>query len=218
MIIKIFYSLLREIFMRQFFITLFTPAARQMGNVNPDVFTALSLAAGVLAGLSYVGTHVSSWFFLVGGVFVIISGSADSLDGILARMYGRTSKKGDFLDHFCDRLVDVSIILGLAFSRGAHLTLGFSLALLVMLHSYLGTQLEATLGKRSYEGTGKAEFFVSFILFSILAAVFPGVSLEIAGEKMVLADLYMSLVLIATLLALVQRFYRGLRACRGSDK
>lgn len=204
--------------MRQFFITLFTPAARYMGNVNPDLFTAISLAAGLLAGLSYVGTHISPWFFLVGGVFVIISGSADSLDGILARMYGRASKKGDFLDHFCDRLVDVSIILGLTFSKGAHLILGFSLALLVLLHSYLGTQLEATLGERSYEGTGKAEFFLSFILFSIIAAVFPGVSLEIAGEKMVLADMYMSVVLIATLLALGQRFHRGLRSCIKLDK
>jgi phosphatidylglycerophosphate synthase len=204
--------------MRQFFITLFTPAARYMGNVNPDVFTAISLAAGLLAGLSYVGTHISPWFFLVGGVFVIISGSADSLDGILARMYGRTSKKGDFLDHFCDRLVDVSIILGLTFSKDAHMILGFSLALLVLLHSYLGTQLEATLGQRSYEGTGKAEFFVSFILFSVSAAVFPGASLEMAGEKFVLADMYMSLVLIATLLSLGQRFFRGLRSCIELDK
>lgn len=204
--------------MRQFFITLFTPAARRMGNVNPDVFTAISLAAGLLAGLSYVGTHISTWFFLVGGVFVSISGSADCLDGILARMYGRTSKKGDFLDHFCDRLVDVSIILGLTFSRGAHLILGFSLALLALLHSYLGTQLEATLGERSYEGTGKVELFLSFILFSIIAAAFPGVSLEIAGENMVLADMYMSVVLIATLLALGQRFHRGLRSCIKLDK
>ncbi len=204
--------------MRQFFITLFTPAARHMGNVNPDVFTALSLAAGVLAGLSYLGTHISPWFFLVGGVFVIISGSADSLDGIVARMYSRTSKKGDFLDHFSDRLVDVSIIIGLAFSKGAHLTLGFSLALVVLLHSYLGTQLEATLGERSYEGTGKAEFFLSFILFSILATVFPGVSLEIIGEKMVLADMYMGVVLIVTLLALGQRFHRGLQSCIKLDR
>ena len=204
--------------MRQFFITLFTPAARFMGNVNPDIFTSLSLAAGVLAGLSYAATRVSPWFFLAGGLFVIISGSADSLDGILARMYGRASKKGDFLDHFCDRLVDLAIILGLAFSKGAHLTLGFSLALVVLLHSYLGTQLEATLGERSYEGTGKIEFFLSFILFSILAAIFPGEILDIAGKQLVLADIYMIIVLAVTLLSLGQRFHRGLRACTKLDK
>jgi len=204
--------------MRQFFITLFTPAARHMGNVNPDIFTGISLVAGILAGLSYVGTNLSPWFFLLGGVLVIISGSADSLDGILARMYGLTSKKGDFLDHFCDRLVDISILLGLTFSVGAHLVLGFSLTLLVLLHSYLGTQLEATLGKRSYAGTGKAEFFLSFILFSLLAVIFPDIFWEISGEKMVLADLYMSLVLIASLVSLIQRFRVGIKACIMRDE
>ncbi len=203
--------------MRQFFITLFTPVARHMGNVNPDILTGISLVAGILAGLSYVGTNISPWFFLLGGILVIISGSADSLDGILARMYGLTSKKGDFLDHFCDRLVDISILLGLTFSVDAHLYLGFSLTLVVLLHSYLGTQLEATLGQRSYAGTGKAEFFLGFILFSVLAAIFPGLFWEIAGEKMVLTDLFMALVLIATLVSLIQRFRLGIKACRMRD-
>ncbi len=148
----------------------------------------------------------------------MISGTADSLDGIMARMYDRVTKKGDFLDHFCDRLVDISILLGLTFSRGAHLILGFFLILLVLLHSYLGTQIEATLGKRSYKGTGKAEFFVGLIVFSLLAVILPEISLEIAGEKMVLADIYMSILLIATLISLIQRFSRGIRSCIQWDK
>lgn len=204
--------------MRQFFITLFTPAARHMAKVNPNSVTIISLIAGILAGISYVGSHISPWFFLLGGGFVMISGTADSLDGILARIYDRVTKKGDFLDHFYDRLVDISILLGLAFSKGAHLILGFFLTLLVLLHSYLGTQIEATLGKRSYKGTGKAELFVGFIVFSLLAVIFPEISLEIAGEKMVLADIYMSILLISTLISLIQRFSRGIRSCIQWDK
>lgn len=204
--------------MRRFFITLFTPAARYMAKVNPNTLTIISLIAGILAGISYVGSHISPWFFLLGGGFVMISGTADSLDGIMARMYDRVTKKGDFLDHFCDRLVDISILLGLTFSKGAHLILGFFLILLVLLHSYLGTQIEATLGKRSYKGTGKAEFFVGLIVFSLLAVILPEISMEIAGEKMVLADIYMSILLIATLISLIQRFSRGIRSCIQWDK
>jgi phosphatidylglycerophosphate synthase len=189
-----------------------------MAKVNPNTLTIISLIAGILAGISYVGSHISPWFFLLGGGFVMISGTADSLDGIMARMYDRVTKKGDFLDHFCDRLVDISILLGLTFSKGAHLILGFFLILLVLLHSYLGTQIEATLGKRSYKGTGKAEFFVGLIVFSLLAVILPGISMEIAGEKMVLADIYMSILLIATLISLIQRFSRGIRSCIQWDK
>jgi len=74
------------------------------------------------------------------------------------------------------------------------------------------------LGKRSYKGTGKAEFFVGLIVFSVLAVILPEISLEIAGEKMVLADIYMSILLIATLISLIQRFSRGIRSCIQWDK
>jgi phosphatidylglycerophosphate synthase len=60
-----------------------------MAKVNPNTLTIISLIAGILAGISYVGSHISPWFFLLGGGFVMISGTADSLDGIMARMYDR---------------------------------------------------------------------------------------------------------------------------------
>jgi len=204
--------------MRNFFITIFTPAARHMERVNPTVFTMISLGAGILAGFSYVGSHISPWFYILGGVFLMVSGTADSLDGIVARMYGKTSKTGDFLDHFCDRLVDIAILVGLTFSSGANMVLGFSLAILVLLNSYLGTQIEATLGKRSYEGTGKAEFFVGFILFSLLAGIFPGLSLEIAGLKINFTDIFMGAVLTVTLFSLGKRFFLGIKASIDRDE
>lgn len=204
--------------MRQLFITLFTPVARRMVKFSPNALTIISLITGIIAGAAFVATRLNSWYFLLAGALVGLSGMADSLDGIVARMYGRVTKKGDFLDHFCDRLVDIAIILGIAFSQGAHLLLGFVLSLLVLLHSYLGTQLEATLGKRSYEGTGKAELFVGLILFSVLAAVFPNVSIVAAGEKFVPADLFMGILLFFTVLSLLGRYKRGIRACSEWDK
>jgi len=203
--------------MRQFFITLFTPVARRMAKFSPNSLTIVSLITGIMAGLAYAGTHISSWYFLLAGGLIGISGMADSLDGIIARMYDRATKKGDFLDHFCDRLVDIAIILGIAFSKDAHLLLGFVLSLLVLLHSYLGTQIEATLGKRSYKGTGKAELFVGLIVFSLLAAVFPDLSLEAAGEKIVLADIFMGILLVFTVPSMIQRFSRGIKACSRWD-
>jgi phosphatidylglycerophosphate synthase len=203
---------------RQLFIKLFSPLARFLGRVNPNALTITSLLLGILAGLSFVLTRKSPAYFLVGGGLTALSGMADSLDGIVARMYSRVTKTGDLLDHFTDRLVDVAILAGLTFSQGAHSIIGFTLIILALLHSYLGTQMEATLGERSYKGTGKAELFVAFVVFSILAFFLPDWALETKGLRFVPADLFMTILCAATLLSLFQRFRRGLQACREADR
>lgn len=196
---------------------MFSPLARFFSRVNPNALTVLSLILGTLAGLSFVLTRRAAVFFLVGGGLTALSGMADSLDGIVARMYSRVTKTGDFLDHFADRLVDVAILAGLAFSNGAHSFIGFSLIILALLHSYLGTQMEATLGERSYKGTGKAELFVAFVAFSILAFFLDGWTVNAAGLSLSPADLFMAALCGATLISLLQRFRRGLLACIEAD-
>jgi phosphatidylglycerophosphate synthase len=202
---------------RKFFITLFSPLARYLGRVNPNSLTIVSLLTGVSAGVCFLLTRRSPIFFLLGGGLTALSGTADSLDGIVARTYARMTKTGDFLDHFTDRLVDVAILAGLAFSGGAHTAIGFILIVLALLHSYLGTQIEATLGKRSYEGTGKAELFVAFILFSILAYFLADWRLAVAGLRLGATDLFMMILCTATLISLIGRFRRGLNACIEAD-
>ncbi|MBN1197174.1 MAG: CDP-alcohol phosphatidyltransferase family protein [Candidatus Aminicenantes bacterium] len=203
--------------MRDFFIALFSPLAPRLRRIHPNVLTLFSLLMGVLAGVSFVLTRFSPLYFLVGGGFIALSGMGDSLDGIVARAHAKTSRTGDFLDHFVDRLVDVAILSGLAFSRGAHATLGFILIVLALLHSYLGTQIEATLGKRSYAGTGKAELFVAFIVFTIPACFLSDWHVRVGGHELVFADLFMLVLSLGTAISLAQRFRRGLRACRQVD-
>ncbi|MBN1197534.1 MAG: CDP-alcohol phosphatidyltransferase family protein [Candidatus Aminicenantes bacterium] len=203
--------------MRNFFIALFSPLAPRLRRVHPNVLTLFSLLAGILAGISFALTGLAPLFFLVGGGFVALSGMGDSLDGIVARAHGRTSRTGDFLDHFADRLVDVAILAGLAFSRGAHAALGFILIVLALLHSYLGTQIEATLGRRSYAGTGKAELFVAFIAFTIPAYFLSAWYLRVGQHRLAFADLFMLALVLGTAISLVQRFRRGLQACMRAD-
>jgi len=202
---------------RDFFVALFSPLAPHLCRIHPNVLTLFSLLTGILAGVSFVLTRFSPVFFLLGGGFIVLSGMGDSLDGIVARAHAKTSRTGDFLDHFVDRLVDVAILAGLAFSRNAHATLGFILIVLALLHSYLGTQIEATLGKRSYAGTGKAELFVAFIVFTIPAYFLSDWQLRPGGRALVFADLFMIVLGLITAFSMMQRFLRGLRACRQAD-
>lgn len=51
--------------------------------------------------------------FLLGGLFMVIAGTCDVLDGIIARKTEKISKFGAFLDSTIDRYSDIVIFLGL---------------------------------------------------------------------------------------------------------
>ena len=40
-----------------------------------------------------------------------------------------------------------------------------------MLNGYVGTQIEATFGERSYEGVGRGEFVLALIVFPIVSSI-----------------------------------------------
>ena len=167
--------------MRAFFTALFTPIARHMRGISPNTLTLISLVAGVAAGGAFLFAQRGHLYYALAAVLLAVSGAADSLDGIVARMYGRASAWGDFLDHFGDRLIEVSVLSGIAFSPRANHTLGLYVLVVTLLHSYLGTQIEATLGYRRHDGPGKAEHFVLLIAFALVLAVFPEFSFAVAG-------------------------------------
>ena len=64
------------------------------------------LAAAYFATGGYKGE-------LGGGVFVLVSGLFDIVDGAGARATGRVSKRGSFLDSMLDRVGETSIYLGI---------------------------------------------------------------------------------------------------------
>ena len=137
-----------------------------------------------------------------------LSGTFDSLDGIVARMYGRTSRKGDFLDHFFDRISDVAILLGLTYSPGASNILGTCCLVLALLNAYLGTQMEASFGERFYGGVGKAELFVGLVLLSLLLWVFPEPFFSLFGYGHGLVNIFFVILIGFIVLSMSQRFRR----------
>lgn len=199
--------------MREFFINLFTPLARYLRGVHPNTLTLIGVVTGGLAGVSYALAGYGAVFYLLGGALVGVSGAADSLDGIVARMYGRTSRTGDFMDHFFDRVVNIAIFTGLAFSPGASPILGLLTVIVVMLNSYLGTQIEASFGKRYYGGVGKAELFVGIIIGSVVLSAFQGAVFPVAGHSVSLVDVFFVLMGLSTLLGLLHRFRYALQLC-----
>ncbi len=192
----------------------FTPIARAMSAVNPATLTLVSVAAGVASGLAFACAGRGSGWYVAAGLLIGMSGSADALDGLVARLHGKVSVRGDFLDHVGDRLVEVCILAGIAASPGASPVFGLSVVILTLLTSYLGTQIEATFGHRAYSGLGKAEQFIGLIVFACVLAAAPSFSVPVGGLRLSAANVFFALLGAATLAGLVYRLRLGLSMAR----
>lgn len=191
-----------------------TPVARLMPGVHPDVITAAAAVTGCLAGAAYAAAGSGSWLYLAGGGLVVLSGLLDGLDGVLARLGGRSSRWGDFLDHFLDRVVEIAILAGLAVSPGATTVFGLAVTLVVVLNSYLGTQIHASFHQRSYEGLGKAQLVVLLLLASVVLWLKPELGVAIRGVAFAATDIVFTLIGLGSLLAILQRLALARRLSR----
>jgi CDP-diacylglycerol--glycerol-3-phosphate 3-phosphatidyltransferase len=77
--------------------------------LTPNHITYGGLLISMLAGLSFI------YFPLLGGVFTLLTGLLDTLDGSLARATGQSKKFGAFLDSVLDRYTELMIYLGIWF-------------------------------------------------------------------------------------------------------
>jgi CDP-diacylglycerol--glycerol-3-phosphate 3-phosphatidyltransferase len=87
-----------------------TPVARLLARLGltPNAVTLLGLA--VAGGSAYLLSIGNLW---AGGVVLLFSGIFDLFDGALARLTGRVTKFGAFLDSMIDRVSEAVVLLGL---------------------------------------------------------------------------------------------------------
>jgi phosphatidylglycerophosphate synthase len=89
----------------------------------------------------------------------------------VARVQHRESRYGDFLDHFADRVSDVSLAACWLMGSGVREELAVAATIAVMLNGYIGTQIEATWGSRDYSAVGRGEFVLALIIFPIVSFI-----------------------------------------------
>ena len=148
---------------RSHFDKILVPIAKHLKGIGPNTCTWLAFLLAVAAGyLFYTGTVPN---LLLASLCVALSGLLDALDGTIARVIGKASKRGDLLDHVLDRYADIFILGGIALSPWCGQVLGFFAILGVLLTSYMGTQAQALAGKRNYGGfLGRATRLVILII------------------------------------------------------
>ena len=146
-----------------------TPVARRFIKVNPNTISWLGLITAFISGLLLYFSYDLQYLLIVGAFMVIVSGYFDALDGKVAKMAGKTSKKGDYLDHVFDRYADVFMIGGVAVSAWCNPYIGMLALIGVLLTSYMGTQAQAVGAPRLYSGLlGRADRVVLSTLFPLI--------------------------------------------------
>ncbi|MBE1876780.1 phosphatidylinositol phosphate synthase [Myceligenerans pegani] len=97
--------------LRSLMTTVLTPVARwllRLG-VTPDAVTV----AGAIAVTALALTLLPLGHLLLGGLLIGFFALLDSLDGVLARLSGHTSRWGAFLDSTLDRVSDGAVFAGI---------------------------------------------------------------------------------------------------------
>lgn len=86
------------------------PVARLISatNISPNVITVIGFLLMVIVAFVLAWGH-----FVLGGILITAFALFDAIDGTLARMMGRTSRFGAFLDSTLDRFSEAVIFLGL---------------------------------------------------------------------------------------------------------
>src|SRR3954464_13437549 len=106
------------------------------GHINPNILTSVGVAINVGSGLLF-GFGRFFW----AGVVLIVANLFDMLDGQVARLSGRVTSFGGFLDSSLDRLSDMVVFVGLMvfYARDTefHSTLNVFLAGAAMMGSVM---------------------------------------------------------------------------------
>jgi len=143
----------------------FAPAARR-SPLSPNAITLVALGLSLAAATLFYRRE-----FLWAIPFLALGGLADAFDGIVARVQGKTSRFGDFLDHFCDRVSDVFLLAGWLIGNGVRIEIAIAGIVASVLNAYIGTQLEATFHQRNYDSVGRGEFVLALVVFPIVSHI-----------------------------------------------
>jgi archaetidylinositol phosphate synthase len=148
-----------------------SPVAKRLSNVNPNHLSLISLLLAIGAALFYVLDWAHALLFAA--ALVLLSGAFDALDGKVARISSKASKRGDFVDHVIDRYSDAIILGAIAMSGLSPVSFGLFAVIGVLLASYMGTQAQALGLSREYRGIlGRADRLAVLVVVSLIQYFF----------------------------------------------
>ena len=195
---------------RALFTTIFTPVARlflKLG-ISPDVVTIVGTLGVCVGALAFYPRHEFFWGTVVVTLFVF----SDTVDGVMARMAGRSGSWGAYLDSTLDRFGDAAVFGGLVlwYAGGGEDNVMAALALACLI---LGSVV--SYAKARAEGLGWSANVGIAERADRLVAVLVTTGLCGLGLPEVVLGVVLALLAVASLVTVVQRMLMVRRQALG---
>lgn len=156
------------------------PALEKMGKgfastgLSPNFWTVVGLGFALLSAIVY-GMGIESGL-IIGGVLLLVSGFFDMVDGQVARVTGKTSKVGSYLDSMFDKIAETAIFLGILVGGYAEPYLVLLAITLSLLVSYARAKSDSLNVKLQGMGIGeRAERLLVIAIIGIIGYMEPAV-------------------------------------------
>jgi len=156
------------------------PALEKMGRgfastgLSPNFWTVVGLGFALLSAIVY-GLGIE-FGLIIGGVLLLVSGFFDMVDGQVARVTGKTSKVGSYLDSMFDKIAETAIFLGILVGGYAEPYLVLLAITLSLLVSYARAKSDSLNIKLQGIGIGeRAERLLAIAIIGIIGYMEPAV-------------------------------------------
>jgi len=190
--------------------------AKRLSKVNPDALTWIALLFAFFAGIIFYFSspeqELANYYLFFAAFFVFMNGLLDAIDGKVAKLANKTSKRGDFLDHALDRYGDVLILGGLILSPWCRYpSIGLLAIIGMLLTSYMGTQSQAIGYKRNYSGLlGRADRLVLLMMAPTIQHILLYYAIQLPWNLNLLEWVLIYFAVLGNITA-AQRFYSTFR-------
>lgn len=140
---------------------------------SPTSWTVVGVLFSILAAAWFATGGYRGEFY--GGLFVLVSGLFDVVDGAVARATNSVSKRGSFLDSTLDRVGEAVIYLGILIGYGSPVIVFVALAASLLV-SYSRAKADSLSVNLAGVGIGeRSERLVVLIIASFLGLILIGV-------------------------------------------
>jgi len=135
--------------------------------LSPNFWTFVGLLFAIFSAVVY-GLGIE-YGLIIGGFLLLVSGFFDMVDGQVARVTGKTSVKGSYLDSMFDKIAEVAIFLGILVGGYAEPYLVLLAITLSLLVSYARAKSDAINIKLQGIGIGeRAERLLAIAIIGIV--------------------------------------------------
>ena len=149
------------------------PALEKVGKgfaatgLSPNFWTVVGLVIALASAVVYgMGMEFG---LIIGGILLLVSGFFDMVDGQVARVTGKTSKKGEYLDSMFDKISETAIFLGILVGGYAEPYLVLLAITLSLLVSY--ARAKSDLINIKLQGIGIGERAERLLVIAIIGII-----------------------------------------------